>query len=44
MGERPADLFAAGDDDAAGIENPEAGQRDLLCLQMIGISRVPIST
>ena len=33
MGERLADLVAAGDHDAAGIEDPEAGKRDLLRFQ-----------
>ena len=33
MGERLADLVAAGDHDAAGIEDPEAGERDLLRFQ-----------
>ena len=33
MGERLADLVAAGDHDAAGIEDPEAGKRDLLRIQ-----------
>ena len=33
MGERLPDLVAAGDHDAAGIEDAEAGQRDLLRLQ-----------
>ena len=32
MGERQPDVVAAGDDDAVGIENPEAGQRDMLGL------------
>ena len=33
MGERLADLVAAGDHDAAGIEDPEAGECDLLRFQ-----------
>ena len=33
MGERLADLIAAGDYDAAGIEDPESGERDLLRFQ-----------
>ena len=33
MGERLADLVAAGDHDAAGIEDAETGQRDLLRFQ-----------
>ena len=33
MGERLADLVAAGDHDAVGIEDPEAGKRDFLRFQ-----------
>ena len=44
MGQRQPDLFAAGDDDAVGIEQPKSRQRHVLGGDEVGVMRAPSAT